>query len=281
MTAIYERFDPRRLLPVVNGLLIAISAVLAVRAGIILVDGVDVEFESLELGENRSMSAPVPSTDWRMFGEPVEPDYGFDRPLPPTPLSLRLRGVVTGDRGYAIIVDAAGDEGVYRVGDVVPGEAEVVTIQPRRVVLERDGAREALELPGADAAVSRASRTEPATRPDDGLASGVGIGSLASMTSQFGLDPEALANRITILPVAGGGFRVRAGRDAAIFTRLGFHANDVVLAINGRPVDNRADVEAVFRDFRPDRPLAITVRRGDRQLVLTPDLSNLGGARSR
>lgn len=281
MTATLERFDARRLLPALNGALIAICVFLVVRAGIVLVDGVNVEFEPLPAPERQSVSAPAFATDWRMFGEPVEPDYGFDQPLPPTPLSLRLRGVVTGDRGYAIIVDAAGDEGVYRVGDVVPGEAEVVTIQPRRVVLERDGAREALELPGAGAAVTRASGTEPASRPDDGLASGVGIGSLASMTSQFGIDPEALANRITILPVAGGGFRVRAGRDAAIFTQLGFHANDVVLAINGRPVDDRADVEAVFRDFRPDRPLAITVRRGDRQLVLTPDLSNFGGARSR
>ena len=281
MTATLERIDARRALPVVNGLLIALCAFLLIRAGIVLVDGVRVEFEPLPLPPGESVAAPVSTTDWRMFGEPVEPDYGFDQPLPPTPLSLRLRGVVTGDRGYAIIVDASGDEGVYRVGDVVPGEAEVVTIQPRRVVLERDGAREALELPGADAAISRASRSEPAARSGDGLASGVGIGSLASMTSRFSLDPEALANRITILPVAGGGFRVRAGRDAAIFTQLGFHANDVVLAINGRPVDNRADVEAVFRDFRPDRPLAITVRRGDRQLVLTPDLSNPGGARSR
>ena len=96
------------------------------------------------------------------------------------------------------------------------------------------------------------------------------IGSLSGITSQFSLDPAELARRITILPVAGGGFRVRAGRDAAIFTQLGFHANDVVLAINGQPVDNQADVRAVFERWNPDDPLAITVRRGERQLVLTP-----------
>ena len=155
-----------------------------------------------------------------------------------------------------------------------------MTIEPRRVVLERNGAREALELPGSGAstAAGAASTGKEEPRQPGGLASGVGIGSLSSMTSGFSLDPNELARRITILPVAGGGFRVRAGRDAAIFTQLGFHANDIVLAINGQPVDNQADVRAVFESFRPGQPLAITVRRGDRQLVLTPDLSNLGEA---
>jgi len=54
-----------------------------------------------------------------------------------------------------------------------------------------------------------------------------------------------------------------------------------VLAINGQPVDTQADVRAVFESFRPGEPLAITVRRGERQLVLTPDLFDLGGSGSR
>ncbi|MEX0915252.1 MAG: type II secretion system protein N [Wenzhouxiangellaceae bacterium] len=261
-----------------NWLLVALCAVLVLRIGIVLVDGVDVEYQPIPFSPSQASPDSLPASDWRMFGDPDEPDYGFSRPLPPTPLTLRLRGVVTGERGYAIIIDAEGNEGVYRAGDEVPGAAEVVDIEARRVVLERDGTREALELPGSgsSASASPIARSRTETDRNRGLADGVGIGSLASMTSAFRLDPAALAQRITILPVAGGGFRVRAGRDAAIFTRLGFHANDIVLAINGQPVDNQADVRAVFESFQPGEPLAITVRRGDRQLVLTPDLSNPG-----
>jgi len=273
----------QRVVSLLTWILVAVCGLLALRVAVILIDGVHVEFEPIPLPDAAGQPAPATDASWRMFGDPAEPDYGFEQPLPATPLQLRLRGVVTGERGYAIIVDGQGDEGVYRVGDVVPGDAEVVRIEARRVVLSRDATREALELPGG--AASTASRVvrrqEPATGDGAGLGAGVGIGSLASMTSQFRLDPDALARRITILPVAGGGFRVRAGRDAEIFTRLGFHANDIVLAINGRPVDNRADVSAVFERLNPGEPLAITVRRGDRQIVLTPDLSNLAGAETR
>lgn len=284
MNATMQAFGARQAIAVLTWLLAAVCALLVLRIAVLTIDGVRVDFQPIPLPEFGRQAPLATSAEWRIFGVPTEPDYGFDQPLPPTPLQLRLRGVVTGERGYAIIVDGRGDEGVYRIGDVVPGDAEVVRIEGRRVVLERAGVREALELPGAQqAASSRAVRSAPrqTAADDDGLASGVGIGSLASMTSQFRLDPEVLARRITILPVAGGGFRVRAGRDAAIFTRLGFHANDVVLAINGQPVDNRADVSAVFERFNPGEPLAITVRRGERQIVLTPDLSNLAGADSR
>jgi general secretion pathway protein C len=277
-----QRFGNRRLVGVVNWVLAIVCALLLMRLVVVLVDGVRVDFEPIPLTLDPPESHPIGDREWRLFGEPVEPDYGFDTPLPPTPLQLRLRGVVTGERGYAIIVDGQGDEGVYRAGDSVPGAAEVVRIQPRRVVLERAGTREALELPGASGDRGPTTRTGAVpSRPDGALARGVGIGSLASMTSRFRLDPEVLARRITILPVAGGGFRVRAGRDAAVFTQLGFHANDIVLAINGQPVSNRSDVSAVFGSIERDEPLAITVRRGDRQIVLTPDLSNLAGAEPR
>jgi general secretion pathway protein C len=217
----------------------------------------------------------LPPADWRMFGTPEAIDYGLGEPVAPTPLALRLRGAVSGEGGYAIIVDADGNEGVYRVGDEVPGRARVVDIEARRVLLRRDGRTEALDLP-AGAAPSRGMvRTSPASASPstEDRSTGFGIGSLAGVTRAFSLNPDELARRITILPVAGGGFRVRAGRDATLFTQLGFQVNDIVTAVNGQPVSTQADVRAVFENFTPGERIAITVRRGDRQLVLTPDLT--------
>ena len=282
MIAFSSRFESGAVLAVANWLLLGICGLLVLRLGILLVDGVEIEYQPLPFASSAAPATTLPEGDWRMFGDPSATDYGFEQPLPQTPLALRLRGVVTGERGYAIIMDGEGNEGVYRAGDEVPGRAEVITIQARRVVLERDGSREALVLPESGSSTRPPARDSSADDgAESGLASGIGIGSLASMTSGLALDPDALARRITILPVAGGGFRVRAGRDAAIFTQLGFHANDVVLAINGESVQNQADVRAVFESMNPAEPLAITVRRGERQRVLTPDLSNLGGANRR
>jgi len=271
LEALAARLDPARLARLAVWLLAGVCVLLALRIAVIVLDGPEVTFEPIPVTPVAELPTEVGSVDWRLFGTATEADYGFDRALPATPLTLRLRGVVTGPRGYAIIVDEQGNEGVYRIEDELPGQARVVGIEPRRVVLERDGRREALELPGQGEARRPAARSETAgTATDGGYPASAGIGSLSGITSQFSLDPEALARRITILPVAGGGFRVRAGRDAEIFTRLGFHANDVVVAINGQRVDNQAGVRAVFEDWDPAQPVAITVRRGDRQVVLTP-----------
>lgn len=249
-----------------------VCAILVLRLAMLLVDGVRVDYRPIPLSLQAPTLSAAGPVDWSLFGHTQVPDYGVETVLPATPLRLRLRGAVTGSRGYAIIIDEQGNEGVYRVDDDVPGAARVVAIEARRVVLERGGVREALALPdGAAARPAPARELDRSAHADaNAYPAAAGIGSLTSMTSQFSLDPAELARRITILPVAGGGFRVRAGRDAAIFTQLGFHANDVVLAINGQPVDNQADVRAVFERWNPADPLAITVRRGDRQIVLTP-----------
>ncbi|MEM1081200.1 MAG: type II secretion system protein N, partial [Pseudomonadota bacterium] len=198
----------------------------------------------------------------------------------PTPLNLVLRGVVAGQSGYAIIVDENGDEGVYRVNDQIAGGARVERIENRRVIMVRNGRREGLELPGASLSAQSApsNRLNTSSQPgQDGMASGIGIASLTSRIGAVGVDPSVLANQIIILPVASGGFRVRAGRDAGLFTQLGFHLNDIVLAINGQPVNNQSDVQAIFTDVQPGVPIAITIKRGDRQLVLTPDINQIFG----
>lgn len=240
------------------------------------------------------MTEPLVDVDWALFGEPAARDYGLAQPVEATPLKLRLRGAVAGRNGYAIIVDAEGNEGVYRVGDELPGEARVTEIETRRVLLRRNGRIEALALPGgAEAAsgpgrstgarlagrLSSQSSSQSSNQSSAGQGgagdapSGIGAASLSSLTAAFTMNPDRLAEQITILPVAGGGFRVRAGRESVLFERLGFELNDVVLAINGQPVSTQADVRAVFGDYNPGERIAITVRRGDRQLVLTPDLS--------
>ena len=219
-------------------------------------------------------------SNWQLFGRAEAIDYGLIETVQPTPLRLVLRGVVAGEGGYAIIMDEDGNEGVYRVDDVITGNARVEQIENRRVLMIRNGQREALELPGANrVAATTSSGVAHSTnaRTGTGLPGGISIASLSGMADQLTLDPAMLAQQITMLPVAGGGFRVRAGRDALIFEQLGFQLNDIVLAINGQPVNNSSDVQAIFTNFQAGQPIAITIRRGERQMVLTPDLNQMLG----
>ena len=110
MIASLNRLDSPRAATAASWLLIVVCVLFAARIAAVLIDGVDVDFQPIPFSPSSERSSALPATDWRMFGDPAEPDYGFEQALPPTPLSLRLRGVVTGERGYAIIVDAEGNE---------------------------------------------------------------------------------------------------------------------------------------------------------------------------
>lgn len=88
----------------------------------------------------------------------------------------------------------------------------------------------------------------------------------------FGVDGTALASQINIMPVRGGGFRVRPGRDATVFRQLGLQADDVITAVNGQPVTSEADARRIFDEVMRTGELAITVQRDGREQVLRPDL---------
>ncbi len=120
---------------------------------------------------------------WQLFrGKPragkdqdITPETAGTAP-PTTPLRLTLQGVVLlpGGRSVAIIRDPAGKERAYRVGDALPGDAELRRIQARRVLLLHAGRLEALPLnhPVASSTPEMAQRRPPrrvvAVVPRDG-----------------------------------------------------------------------------------------------------------------
>lgn len=244
---------------------------------------------------------------WHLFGEaPVGFDLSAFAQLPDTPLKLTLRGIVAGsgrgaatqesgetvNEGYAMIADEHGKEDVYRRGDEVPGGAKVLSVQADQVILLRSGKRETLRLPGGQLSTgasaggnalagvggNRQVGVPPAVANLPGIRKpGQAISASAAVPQLSGLrvDAAALANSVQIAPVSGGGFRVFPGRNAQIFTRLGLQANDVVTQVNGKPITSQADALAIFQQVQNGQALSITVRRGEREVVLKPDLKTL------
>lgn len=272
-----------RLAILISAILLLVGLWLGVRMVWLLITGPEVTPAAMPPVPRLLESGPAHTGDWQLFGASDAGAAAAVGPVRATPLSLRLLGVVAGEAGYAVIADAEGREGVYRVDGELPGGARVESIEARRVLLRRDGRVEALELPDSEGAGTVRPASPPAARerPEAGMASGISVASLADIAGQPGLNPDALAREISILPVSGGGFRVRPGRDAAVFTALGLHANDVVLAVNGQPLNTEADVMALFEQLDTRERISIRVRRGERELTLTPELTELMGARDR
>jgi general secretion pathway protein C len=281
-------------LALLSSAILALAVVWLVVRGLWLVlGGVSVE---------SAPSLPVPRVDevggvtgefrWNLFGASAAPSVTL-QPVPVSDSRLRLKGVMTGERGYAIISVSGSGEDVYRVGDPLPGGGEVSSIESRRVIILRNGRRETLALdpdsgsggranPGA--AVTRGARVaeEPAQRLPGirgmGTPSDVAAGSLPDAARALGLNVGELARSISVMPVAGGGFRVRPGRDARLFQELGLQVNDVVLAVNGQPLESAQAVQRLFAEVMSRGEVAITVRRGERELTLRPDLEKIMGS---
>lgn len=202
---------------------------------------------------------------------------------------LRLRGMMSGgSNGFAVIADASGDEGVYRTGEELPDGSVLDSIEAQRVIIERNGDREALELDrerlsaGPARAGSGSIAPTTAAAPIPGLrgfdqSAGVSAASFNARGNPASgrLDASGLARQISVMPVAGGGFRVRPGRDARLFSELGLQVNDIVTAVNGQPLESENDARALFADVMLRGEVAITVTRQGRELVLRPDLENI------
>lgn len=216
---------------------------------------------------------------WELFGRDHRAPLVVPRQVDTSPLALRLRGVVASGEngGYAVIADEGGRELVYRPGDELAGNAVLEAVEPRRVLIRRDGKIEALELPRQGAGSSGSGSARPASGPPAAVSAipgirGMGGDNVQRAAAGFGIDSSDLAGAISIMPVRGGGFRVRPGRDATIFRQLGLQADDVITAVNGQPVQSEQDARRIFDEVMSTGELAITVRREGRQQVLRPDL---------
>ena len=246
-------------------------------------------------------SAPVPpvpratqttvsgngSFNWDLFGRSRSAPAPTPVVAPASQSDLRLRGVMSRPQGgYAIIADGQGREEVYRVGDELPGGARLEGIETQRVIIARNGRSESLNIDEARASGRQAS---PTTRPDSAptqiaplagmrgfqAPTSISAASIPGMGNVGQINPAAMGDQISIMPVSSGGYRVRPGRDARLFTAVGLEINDVVTAINGQPIESEAAARALFADIMQRGEVSITVNRQGRQVTLRPDLEQI------
>jgi general secretion pathway protein C len=282
-----------RLALLTSALLALLLAWMLVRLVWLVLAGPVVEPTAMPPVPRISQAADIGQFRWELFG-PTSQAAAVITPVAVARTSLRVLGIVSGDRAYAIIADAQGREGVYRPGQELPDGSRVERIEPHRVIVMRAGRAEALELDASrgasqDSAGESFATTAPApapptaadpavsTTPMFNLPQGVSIASMPQIPGASVMDTRGLAQNINVMPVVGGGFRVRPGRDARLFAELGLQVNDVVMAVNGQPLDSEEAARALFSDVLTRGEVAITVNRQGQELTLRPDLEQVMG----
>ncbi len=218
---------------------------------------------------------------WHLFGTPTTPVPATpmaDQPLPATSLRLILRGVVASEDprlAAALIADASGRERTYRVGERLPGGAELVAVRPREVVLRRGGRLETLRLPrqgpegtSATASGGAAPPSAAAPRPAADAAAVV-----RRYRERFLQNPRSVMDLVQGTPERRDGrlvgFRIRSARDPEALRRLGLRPGDVVTAVNGRSLADPRQRMRLLEELTSAETLTVELLRQGTPYQLT------------
>jgi general secretion pathway protein C len=210
-----------------------------------------------------------------LFGEvPIQAAAAQDPAnAPQSNLPLVLVGIIAADdpnNGLAILGENAAAAKVFAVGDNVPGGAKLHQVLSDRVIIMRNGQPEALMLPrsqqpgGAPPSTSVLQTEQPI---------------MDRMRKLISDDPGLMADIMRPQPVfAQGkqkGYRVYPGRNRQAFARLGLRPGDLVMSINGTPLDDPARGQEIFRTLGSSSEAHITVMRAGQQQDLTLNIAQV------
>ena len=212
-----------------------------------------------------------------LFAQPLPEAASPTEPARRGPANLRLLG--TGRRGaraYAIVEDSqAKRQDVLTVGEKI-GDAEVVRIGYRRVVLRHGGQEEILTQPldgsappAVTAPMAPAPAAQTSSQPSDDqirrLADDRYLISRAEVDHQLENLSDVFTQARAVPNIESGkttGFRLFSIRPGSIFDKIGLANNDVVQRINGVELNDPAKAMTLFQDLQGQSRLTVDVLRG-------------------
>jgi general secretion pathway protein C len=185
-------------------------------------------------------------------------------------MNLVLTGVFAANdptKGLAMIGESAQAAKVYAVGATVRAGTRLHSVYVDRVILDRNGQLETLSLP-RPTTVGIITRTAAVATPRPGG------GQFADNLRRIAeTNPTAFAEVVRPQPVfANGvqrGYRVYPGRNRQQFAKLGLQPGDLVLSINGTPLDDPQRGMEIFNTIGTSDRVSVTVERNGQSQELT------------
>lgn len=220
----------------------------------------------MDATQQAASSAPVSVGEIvarHLFGEPSTEAAAAAPVIVASPLNAKLKGVFAGLPPFPAfaILNFDGKDQPVRVGtEIVPG-AILDSVQPRHVLVRRNGAIEKLEFDNATASGT------PMAQPNMQM----GARPMAAPPSQFRLnvqsvnqntsalsraelqsalqDPRQLTNVGRVQDNPGGGVAVQEAAQGSLLQKLGLLDGDVIRSLNGVPVNSQADLMRLYQHF--------------------------------
>ncbi|SDX64553.1 type II secretion system protein N [Marinobacter mobilis] len=197
---------------------------------------------------------------YELFGRPEGPlpvAESVRQSAPETRLRLRLEGVlVAGQAEYsgAIVAGTGGITEHYRVGDTLPGNAELVEVEPGRILIKRNGMFETLTFEdNPDVGVVADQEDSAVAMPDDFVED-----------IQARLDSQGASALVAfgLRPVQDGsasGYTYDGSN--AMLNAASLKAGDVITAINGQTLGDFEQDRSLLESWRDLPQLDIEIER--------------------
>jgi general secretion pathway protein C len=189
-----------------------------------------------------------------------------------SPLAVRLVGTVVGDPedSFAFIENTQSrEQGLYRVNDLILGEAVLVRIARNQITLKRGGIEEILEvsLEETPAATPPSNRAAPLPQTSSVQEGGRYVIDKQEVQSALENLPQLLtkARIIPHLSPEGKseGFRIVSIASQSLYEKIGLRNGDVIQRVNGVEVKDPESFLRVFSQLRDESNIALDLVRNN------------------
>lgn len=206
-------------------------------------------------------SGDYPLANYEFFGRPETQGKvaeAVKQSAPETGLRLKLEGVLVGQRAAssgAIVAGSNGETAWYRVGDLLPGNAELAEVEPGRILIRRSGRYESLTFEEDDISTMVAEvAQEPAESSPDVF--------LENARQQLDSAGAAALTPYGLSPVdASGGSGYVYDGSSAMLNAVNLKAGDVITAINGQRLGDVQQDRSLLESWRGQASLDIEIER--------------------
>ena len=201
-----------------------------------------------------------------LFGRAAPRSPAAETSVAPSKLNMTLTGVAArATGGCALVIVQGQPEAAFCSGEEVSPGVRLDTVERDRIVIVRNGVREAVFMKDAEGAA--AVPPPPIVQP---VGTDRQIVDRRQVQQQLGR-PEFL-NQALIVPNPDGGFLVRQVQAGSLYEKLGLRPGDVIRNVNGQPLTSMDDVMRLYQQFGTAQRVPVDVQRQGRSETLYYDM---------
>ena len=202
----------------------------------------------------------------QLFGRAAPRSRAAEASVAPSNLNMTLTGVAArATGGCALVIVQGQPEAAFCSGEEVSPGVRLDTVERDRIVIVRNGVREAVFMKDADGAAAAA--VPPIVQS---VGTDRQLVDRRQLQQQLGR-PEFL-NQALIVPNPDGGFLVRQVQAGSLYEKLGLRPGDVIRNVNGQPLTNMDDVMRLYQQFGTAQRVLVDVQRQGRNETLYYDM---------